>query len=59
VNREGGKNIRVILDSNSRKILTAILPRAGQTADSGTANPTLLNAWPHECAGGFQCLISY
>jgi hypothetical protein len=37
VNREGGKNIRVILDSELKKILYRELARAGQIGDSGTA----------------------
>jgi hypothetical protein len=37
VNRQGGKNMRVILDSELKKILYRDLARAGQTADSGTA----------------------
>jgi len=37
VNREGGKNVRVILDSELKKILYRDLARAGQTTDSGTA----------------------
>ena len=34
--REGGKNIRVLLDSELKKILYRDLARAGQTANSGT-----------------------
>ncbi len=37
VNRKGGKNLRVILDSELKKILYRDLARAGQPADSGTA----------------------
>lgn len=37
VAREGGKNIRVLLDSELKKILYRDLARAGQTANSGIA----------------------